>query len=167
PQRDHDQHLHAGPRPEPGGLRQAGCQHLQGEGVLHQYDDAGAVHSDGFHEAEDEAGELRGKWASYSTCLPNLPWRGFAVLAATLWAGCGGGGGHGSAYATPLNPKQAPLVTVRQLLQADSLIGRRVRVVGTCALAGAGPSTGAWVLQDGGFSIEVRGLVPASCFRQD
>jgi hypothetical protein len=58
-------------------------------------------------------------------------------------------------------------VTVRQLLQADSLLGRRVRVVGTCALAGAGPSTGAWVLQDGGFTIEVRGLVPPSCFHRD
>src|SRR5262245_5536499 len=92
---------------------------------------------------------------------------GAPVLAAALWVGCGGGGGHGSAYATPLNPKQAPLVTVRQLLQADSLIGRRVRVVGTCALAGAGPSTGAWVLQDGGYSIEVRGLVPQSCFHRE
>jgi hypothetical protein len=92
---------------------------------------------------------------------------GSAVLAATLLAACGGAGNHGSAYAAPLNPKQAPLVTVRQLLQADSLIGRRVRVVGTCALAGFGPSTGAWVLQDGGFSIEVRGLVPASCFREE
>ncbi len=59
PERDHDQHLHAGPRPEPGGLRQAGRQHLQGEGVLHQHDDAGTVHPDGFHEAEDAAGELK------------------------------------------------------------------------------------------------------------
>jgi hypothetical protein len=75
------------------------------------------------------------------------------------------GGGSRPIYTTPLNPKQAPLVTVRQILQADTLVGRRVRVVGTCALAGAGPSTGAWVLQDGGFSIEVRGLVPPSCFR--
>ena len=100
--------------------------------------------------------------------MPFHPVRaGFAVLAATLWAGCGGGGGHGSDYVTPLNPNQAPLVTVRQLLQADSLSGRRVRVVGTCALAGAGPSTGAWVLQDGGFSIEVRGLVPQSCFQRE
>jgi len=87
-----------------------------------------------------------------------------AALAATLLAACGG---RDPAYVTPLNSKQAPLVTVRQLLQADSLIGRRVRVVGTCALAGAGPSTGAWVLQDGGFSIEVRGLVPQSCFHRD
>jgi hypothetical protein len=92
---------------------------------------------------------------------------GLAALAVGLLAGCGGGGrDHGSVYVTPLNSKQAPLVTVRQLLQADSLIGRRVRVVGTCALAGSGPSTGAWVLQEGGFSIEVRGLVPASCFTQ-
>jgi hypothetical protein len=93
---------------------------------------------------------------------------GVAMLTAALLTGCrGGAGGHGSSYVTPLNSKQAPLVTVRQLLQADSLVGRRVRVVGTCALAGAGPSTGAWVLQDGGFSIEVRGLVPPSCFHQE
>ena len=87
-----------------------------------------------------------------------------AVLAAALVVGCRGGRHED---VTPLNPKQAPLVTVRQLLQADSLVGRRVRVVGTCALAGSGPSTGAWVLQDGGYNIEVRGLVPPSCFRQE
>ena len=91
---------------------------------------------------------------------------GPAALAAALLAGCGGSG-RSRDYVTPLNSKQAPLVTVRQLLQADSLIGRRVRVVGTCALAGSGPSTGAWVLQDGGYSIEVRGLVPASCYHQE
>ena len=55
-QRDHDQHLHAGARPQPGGVRQAGRRHLPGEGVLHQHDDAGAVHPDGFHEAKDAAG---------------------------------------------------------------------------------------------------------------
>jgi hypothetical protein len=91
---------------------------------------------------------------------------GPAALAAALLAGCGSGP-RGRVYVTPLNSKQAPLVTVRQLLQADSLIGRRVRVVGTCALAGSGPSTGAWVLQDGGYSIEVRGLVPASCYHHE
>jgi hypothetical protein len=97
--------------------------------------------------------------------MPIHPGRriGPAALAAALLVGCGGGG-RGRDYVTPLNSGQAPLVTVRQLLQADSLIGRRVRVVGTCALAGSGPSTGAWVLQDGGYSIEVRGLVPPSCF---
>ena len=31
---------------------------LQGQGVLHQHDDAGPVHPDGLHEAEDPAGEL-------------------------------------------------------------------------------------------------------------
>ena len=89
----------------------------------------------------------------------------FGCLAALL--GCGGGQSRGPDYPTPLNSRQAPLVTVRQILQADSLVGRRVRVVGSCALAGAGPSTGAWVLQDAGFSIEVRGLVPASCTRRE
>ena len=56
PQRDHDQHLHAGARPKPGGLREAGRVHLQGEGLLHQHDDARPVHPDGLHEAEDAAG---------------------------------------------------------------------------------------------------------------
>ncbi len=65
----------------------------------------------------------------------------------------------------PLRPEQAPIVTVRQVVQATSLIGRRVRVAGACALAGAGPSTGAWVLQADGFAVEVRGLVPPTCFR--
>ena len=35
------------------------ASHLQGQGVLHQHHDAGPVHSDGLHEAEDAAGELR------------------------------------------------------------------------------------------------------------
>ena len=43
-QRHHDQHLHAGAGPEPRGVRQAGGVDLQGEGILHQHDDAGAVH---------------------------------------------------------------------------------------------------------------------------
>ena len=50
-QRHHDQHLHAGAGPEPGGVRQAGGVDLQGQGVLHQHDDAGAVHPDGFSSA--------------------------------------------------------------------------------------------------------------------
>jgi hypothetical protein len=52
---------------------------------------------------------------------------------------------------------------VQQVVEADSLLGRRVRVTGTCGLAGSGPSTGMWVLQADGFAIEVRGLVPPSC----
>jgi hypothetical protein len=70
----------------------------------------------------------------------------FAVLTS-----CGGGSGSGGAYAHPVRPEQA------------ELIGSRVRVTGACALAGTGPSTGVWVLEADGFSVEVRGLVPRSC----
>ena len=63
----------------------------------------------------------------------------------------------------PLSAAQAPVVTVRQIVERDSLVGRRVRVGGVCAIAGAGPSAGVWLLQSGLWSIEVRGLVPPSC----
>ena len=57
------------------------------------------------------------------------------------------------------------MVRVQEIVESDRWLGRRVRVTGTCGLAGTGPSTGAWVLEADGFSIEVRGLVPPSCFR--
>jgi len=98
--------------------------------------------------------------------MPIASGRGAALGCLAALLGCGGKS-RGPDYPTPLNARQAPLVTVRQILQADSLVGRRVRVAGTCALAGTGPSTGVWVLQDGGFSIEVRGLVPPSCTRAE
>jgi Uncharacterized protein with a von Willebrand factor type A (vWA) domain len=47
----HDQHLHAGPRPPPGGLREEDVPDLPRQGVLHDHHDAGSVHPDGFHEA--------------------------------------------------------------------------------------------------------------------
>jgi hypothetical protein len=56
------------------------------------------------------------------------------------------------------------MVTVRQIVERDSLVGRRVRVGGVCAIAGTGRSAGVWVLQAGLWAIEVRGLVPPSCF---
>jgi hypothetical protein len=37
---------------------QAGDLELQGEGLLHQHDDAGPVHPDGLHEAKDPARQL-------------------------------------------------------------------------------------------------------------
>jgi hypothetical protein len=55
------------------------------------------------------------------------------------------------------------MVTVRQVVERDTLLGRRVRVTGVCAIARTGPSAGVWVLQAGTWAIEVRGLVPASC----
>jgi hypothetical protein len=54
-------------------------------------------------------------------------------------------------------------VQVQDALTADSLLGRRVRVSGSCTAAGAGRRAGSWTLEDAGSSIEVRGLVPSSC----
>jgi hypothetical protein len=54
-------------------------------------------------------------------------------------------------------------VQVQEALTVDSLLGRRVRVSGHCTAAGAGRRAGSWTLEDGGSSIEVRGLVPSSC----
>jgi hypothetical protein len=63
----------------------------------------------------------------------------------------------------PVRPDQAPLVHIREVLDADTLLGRRVRVAGRCAAAGAGPRAGSWTLEEAGAAIEVRGLVPSSC----
>jgi hypothetical protein len=88
-----------------------------------------------------------------------------------LWFGawaCGRGGetGAASGYVIPPSAAQAPMVTVRQIVERDSLVGRRVRVGGVCAIAGSGPSAGVWLLQAGVWAIEVRGLVPRSCLKQ-
>lgn len=65
---------------------------------------------------------------------------------------------------TPVTgPGQAPLVHILDALEADSLLGRRVRVVGRCVAAGQGRRAGSWTLADSGATIEVRGLVPSSC----
>jgi hypothetical protein len=63
----------------------------------------------------------------------------------------------------PVRPDQAPLVHIQEALEVDSLLGRRVRVVGRCTAAGAGRRAGSWTLEEGGSTIEVRGLVPYSC----
>jgi len=90
-----------------------------------------------------------------------------ALAALVAAAGCGGGTGAapGAPSPTPGRAEQAPEVRVQEIVESDRWLGRRVRVTGTCGLAGTGPSTGAWVLEADGFSIEVRGLVPRSCFR--
>lgn len=63
----------------------------------------------------------------------------------------------------PVRPDQAPLVGVREALEADSLLGRRVRVSGRCSARGEGRRAGSWTLDQDGTTIEVRGLVPSSC----
>jgi hypothetical protein len=87
------------------------------------------------------------------------------LLAAGL-LGCSRGGDTGSAaaYVVPLSATEAPIVTVRQIAERDTLLGRRVRVTGVCGIAQIGRSAGVWVLQAGAWAIEVRGLVPGSCY---
>lgn len=65
--------------------------------------------------------------------------------------------------AVPVRPDQAPLVRIQEALEADSLLGRRVRVAGRCTAAGSGRRAGSWTLEQDGSSIEVRGLVPYAC----
>ena len=91
----------------------------------------------------------------------------YALGSAIGLAACGGsaGGAPGPAYPVIARAEQAPDVRVQEIVESDRWNGRRVRVTGTCGLAGTGPSTGVWVLEADGFSIEVRGLVPRSCFR--
>jgi hypothetical protein len=98
------------------------------------------------------------------TVISRLASRAPALAALAVAAGCGGGA-PGAPSPTPGRAEQAPEVRVQEIVESDRWLGRRVRVTGTCGLAGTGPSTGAWVLEADGFSIEVRGLVPRSCFR--
>lgn len=68
-------------------------------------------------------------------------------------------GGHG----VPVRADQAPLVHIREVLEADSLLHRRVRVAGRCTGYGEGRRAGSWTLEAEDAKIEVRGLVPSSC----
>ena len=74
-----------------------------------------------------------------------------------------GTGGLPDRDAVPVRPDQAPLVPIEDVLTADSLLGRRVRVVGRCSAAGSGRRAGSWTLEENSAAIEVRGLVPYSC----
>ncbi|HEU5304368.1 MAG TPA: hypothetical protein VFU40_06970 [Gemmatimonadales bacterium] len=67
----------------------------------------------------------------------------------------------------PVRPDQAPLVPLRDALEADSLLGRRVRVAGRCSVADEGKRAGFWTLTAADAAIEVRGRVPSSCFAQE
>jgi hypothetical protein len=66
----------------------------------------------------------------------------------------------------PVRAHQAQLVTVRDALEDDDLLGRRVRVSGRCVARGEGRRAGSWTLDQEGATIEVRGLVPATCARE-
>jgi hypothetical protein len=65
-----------------------------------------------------------------------------------------------------LRPNQAPIVGLPDVLDLDTLLGKRVRVLGWCAGAPgllAGRRSGAWFLGTPDTTIEVRGLVPPAC----
>jgi hypothetical protein len=72
-------------------------------------------------------------------------------------------GGAPEGGSVPVRADQAPLVSIREALEMDKLLGRRVRVAGRCTGAGAGRRAGSWTLEDADSKIEVRGLVPPSC----
>ena len=65
-----------------------------------------------------------------------------------------------------LRANQAPIVGLPDVLTADSLLGKRVRVLGWCVYVPgllAGRRTGAWYLGTPDTTVEVRGLVPPAC----
>jgi hypothetical protein len=74
-----------------------------------------------------------------------------------------GPGGLPPGHGVPVRPDQAPLVQIREALESDSLLGRRVRVSGRCTAYGEGRRAGSWTLEGADAKIEVRGLVPTSC----
>jgi hypothetical protein len=95
---------------------------------------------------------------------PLLATLAFAALACA---------GHNAAGGAPnplepgvLRPNQAPIVGLTDVVGNDSLLGKRVRVLGWCVGAPgllAGRRSGAWFLGTPDTSLEVRGLVPAAC----
>ena len=67
---------------------------------------------------------------------------------------------------TVLRASQAPIVGLPDVLDNDTLIGKRVRVLGWCAGAPnllVGRRVGAWFLASPDTLVEVRGLVPQEC----
>jgi len=89
-------------------------------------------------------------------------------------AGAFGCGAPPSATGSALSPlegaalraSQAPIVGLPDVLTSDTLLGKRVRVLGWCAGAPGllvGRRVGAWFLGTPDTIIEVRGLVPREC----
>jgi len=89
-------------------------------------------------------------------------------------AGALGCGAPSSATGSALSPlegaalraSQAPIVGLPDVLASDTLLGKRVRVLGWCAGAPGllvGRRVGAWFLGTPDTIIEVRGLVPKEC----
>jgi hypothetical protein len=76
------------------------------------------------------------------------------------------GSGPNPLEAAVLRASQAPIVGLPDVLASDTLIGKRVRVLGWCAGAPGllvGRRVGAWYLATPDTLVEVRGLVPKEC----
>ena len=100
--------------------------------------------------------------------LPHTCALAWLTLAAAACAGHSGSSGGAPNPLEPgvLRPNQAPIVGLPDVLAADTLVGKRVRVLGWCVYAPgllAGRRTGAWYLGTPDTIIEVRGLVPPAC----
>ena len=94
-----------------------------------------------------------------------------SLTATLLLAAAGCAGRPRPVYPNPLqgavlSREQAPIVSLRDVLESDTLLGHRVRVTGWCATAPGllgGRRVGLWILAAQDTTIEVRGLVPADC----
>ena len=92
-------------------------------------------------------------------------------IAAAVALGCGASHGASGAALSPLEAgvlrsSQAPIVGLLDALATDTLLGKRVRVLGWCAGAPGilvGRRLGAWFLGTPDTIVEVRGLVPKEC----
>ena len=98
----------------------------------------------------------------------------FNLLAAWTMLGTAGCAGLLGSRTTPASPleggvlraNQAPIVGLPDVLDSDTILGKRVRVLGWCESAPgllAGKRSGAWFLGTPDTTIEGRGLVPHAC----
>jgi hypothetical protein len=93
------------------------------------------------------------------------------TLALALGAACGHQGPGAEASTSPLQmgvlrAGQAPIVGLPDVFRSDTILGKRVRVLGWCDAAPGllqGRRTGAWILATPDTVVEVRGAVPGAC----
>ncbi len=98
--------------------------------------------------------------------LPACALAGLALAASACFHSGSVGAATSPLEPGVLRPNQAPIVGLPDVLAADSLLGKRVRVLGWCDGAPgllAGKRSGAWFLGTPDTTIEVRGLVPPAC----
>lgn len=89
-----------------------------------------------------------------------------AGSAPACWRSPSAGAAPSPLQAGVLRANQAPIVGLTDVFADDTLLGRRVRVLGWCAGAPGilvGRRLGAWYLGTPDTLIEVRGLVPVEC----